>query len=272
MRPVLLVVAVMTLVSILCAASASAGDPLPLGKNWLPTDFQTQLPRPFGISLVSLHVGETLDVSDLALTLSGQKLPPGAVSLPPLTHTTHITGLSGDAWLLPFLDVHGTIGHMSGTANDIAPVVMPGLLPPGIQIPASQKYSGTTYAAGLTLAVGYRFVFATYDFTYGWTSVDVLSSTVKSTAQQIHAGVVTNLGKVRTAIYGGAFHEGICGPLIGTGLIPALNPGFSLTLTPQGPWNAMAGANFEFTSRFVVTTEVGLGNRKQFLISPGVRF
>jgi hypothetical protein len=260
------------LVSILSPWPAAAGNPLPLGKNWFPADTKPLTPRPFGISLVSMHVGETLDVSDLGLTLFGQKLPPGAVTLPPLTHTTHITGVTGDAWLLPFLDVHGTIGHVSGTANEIKPVMMAGLLPPGVVIPPSQAFSGTTYASGLTLAIGYRVMFATYDFTYSWTSVDVLDDTVKSTAQRIQAGVRTNLGKVRTAIYVGAFNENIHGPLTGTGLIPALNPDFSLTVTPQGPWDALLGANFEFTSRFVVTTEVGLGNRKQFLIAPGVRF
>jgi hypothetical protein len=266
------VTVVTMLVSFFTAAPAAADDLLPLGKTWLPADTKPLMPKPFGISLVSMHLGETLDVSNLGLTLAGQKLPPGAVSLPTVSHTTHITGVGGDMWLLPFLDLHGLIGHVSGTAHDINPIVLPGLLPIGVTIPSSMDYGGTTYAAGATLAMAYRYAFALYDFTYSWSSVDLLSNTVTSTAQGVRAGVRTNLGGIRAAIYGGAFDEDIHGPLTGTSLIPMLKPNFSLTLTPQGPWNALVGANLEFTSRFIVTTEVGLGQRKQFLISPGVRF
>ncbi len=266
------VTVVVMLASFLVPALAAADDTLPFGKNWLPSDTKPLMPRPFGISLVSMHLGETLDVSNLGLTLSGQKLPPGAVSLPTVSHTTHITGVNGDVWLLPFLNLHGLVGHVSGNAHDINPVVLPGLLPTGVVIPSSMDYSGTTYAAGAMLAIAYRYLFATYDFTRSWSSVDLLSTTVKSTAQGVRAGVRTALGRIRLSAFAGAFEESIDGPLTGTGLIPMVKPDFSLTLTPRGPWNGLVGANLELSSRFVVTTEVGLGNRKQLLISPGVRF
>jgi len=251
---------------------AAAQSPLPFGKSWVPANVKPLMQRPIGLSLVSMHLGETLDVGDLALTLGGQPLPPGVVSLPSVTHTTHVTAVHGDVWLLPFLNVHGTVGHLSGTANDIRPTVAPGILPPGIQIPSSQDFGGTTYGGGLMLAIEYRDIFASYDVAYSRTNVDILKDPVSSVAQGIRVGALTRIGKTQAALYVGGFREGIRSALRGTGLIPPLNPDYSLTVTPRGAWNGLLGANFAFTSRFVVTTEVGLGNRKQFLVTPGVRF
>jgi hypothetical protein len=55
-------------------------------------------------------------------------------------------------------------------------------------------------------------------------------------------------------------------------LIPGLNPDFSLTVTPHQGWDALAGTNLEITKHITVTAEGGFSGRKQFLISPGVRF
>ena len=96
--------------------------------------------------------------------------------------------------------------------------------------------------------------------------------TVRSLTQSIRAGVKLGNGTPLTSIYAGAFRESIRSTLSGTGLIPNVNPGFSMRVAPEGPWNALVGANLELTPRFVVTAEAGLGNRKQFIISPGVRF
>jgi hypothetical protein len=260
------------LVTLFVATPAAAQGVLPFGQNAVPEEFRPLMQKPFGISFMSLNVGETLNVSNLTLALGGQRLPPGAVSLDTVTHSTHIAGVSADAWLLPFVDVHGMLAHTWGTASDINPTVAPGILPPGIAIPSSQDYGGTSYGGGVTLAIGYKRMFASYDITYSSTAVDLLDDRVTALSQSIRAGVKLGSGKVRTALYGGAMHESIRSTLSGTGLIPNLNPAFSLDLAPQEPWNALAGAAIELTPRFVIIAEGGFGNRMQFLIGPGVRF
>jgi hypothetical protein len=260
------------LASLLPAAPASAQGVLPFGQKAVPESIKPLMQKPVGVSFLSLNIGETLDVSDLSLVMGGQPVPPGAVSLTTLTHVTHIAGVSADAWLLPFVNIHGMVGHVWGAANDINPTVMPGLLPPGVTIPSTQEFSGTSYGGGVTLAIGYKRMFATYDITYSSSKVDVLDDNVAALAQSIRAGVKLGSGKYRTSLYGGAFHEDIRGTLTGTGLIPGLNPAFSLKVSPHSPWNALVGANIEFTPRFVVSAEGGFGNRMQFLITPGVRF
>jgi hypothetical protein len=256
---------------LLTVAPAAAQGAL-FGQSWVSEDLKPMMQKPFGVSFLSLNVGETLDVNNLSLSIGGQPVPPGAVSLQSVTHITHIAGVTGDVWLLPFVNVHGLVGHLWGSANDITPTIMPGLLPPGVTIPPTQEFTGTTYGGGVTFAIGYKRMFATYDITYMTSQVDLLDNNVGALVQAVRGGVKLGSGKFRSTLYTGALHEDIRSTLTGTGLIPGLNPVFSLDVTPHSPWNMLAGANIELTPRFVINAEAGFGNRMQFVIAPGVRF
>jgi hypothetical protein len=256
---------------LLSTAPAGAQGAL-FGQSWVPEDLKPLMQKPFGVSFVSTNVGETLDVTNFSLVMGGQPVPPGAVSLKSVTHTTHIAGVTADLWLLPFVNVHGMVGHLWGSAGDINPTVMPGLLPPGVTIPTTQVFSGTSYGGGVTLAIGYKRMFASYDISFMRSNVDLLSDKADALVQSIRGGVRLGSGRYRAALYAGALHESILNTLTGTGLIPGLNPDFKIDLAPQQPWNVLAGANIELTPRFAVTIEGGFGNRMQFVIMPGVRF
>jgi hypothetical protein len=242
------------------------------GQGWVPDDLKPLMQKPFGVSFLSSNVGETLDVTSLSLVVGGQPVPPGAVSLKTVTHATHIAGVTADLWLLPFVNVHGMVGHLWGSAGDFNPTVMPGLLPPGVVIPTTQEFTGTSYGGGVTMAFGYKRMFASYDISFMRSKVDLLSDNADALVQSIRGGVRLGSGKVRAAIYTGALHESILNTLTGTGLIPGLNPEFRIDVAPQQPWNVLAGTNIELTPRFAVTVEAGFGNRMQFVIMPGVRF
>ncbi len=266
------VLAACVVFAVLLTVAPAAAQGALFGQGWVSEDLKPLMQKPFGVSFLSLNVGETLDVTNLSLTIGGQPVPPGAVSLQSVTHTTHIAGVAGDVWLLPFVNVHGMVGHLWGSANDINPTVMPGLLPPGVTIPPTQEFTGTTYGGGVTFAIGYKRMFVTYDITYMSSRVDLLDDTADALVQGIRGGVKLGSGKFRSTLYVGALHEDIRSTLTGTGLIPGLNPVFSLDVTPKSPWNMLAGANIELTPRFVITAEAGFGDRMQFVIAPGVRF
>jgi hypothetical protein len=256
----------------LTSSAPAAAQGALFGQSWVPEDMKPLMQKPFGVSFISTNVGETLDVTSLSLVLGGQPVPPGAVSLETVTHTTHIAGVSADLWLLPFVNVHGMVGHLWGSANDINPTVMPGLLPPGVTIPSTQVFTGASFGGGVTLAIGYKRMFASYDVSYIKSQVDLLDDHADALIQSIRGGVKLGSGKFRSTLYAGALHEDIRSTLTGTGLIPGLNPDFRIDVAPQEPWNVLAGANVELTPRFAVTIEAGFGNRMQFVIMPGVRF
>ena len=258
--------------ALLLSSTPVAAQGALFGQGWVPEDLKPLMQKPFGVSFLSTNVGETLDVTSLSLVLGGQPVPPGAVSLETVTHTTHIAGVSADVWLLPFVNVHGMVGHLWGSANDINPTVMPGLLPPGVTIPTTQAFTGTSYGGGVTFAIGYKRMFASYDISYVTSKVDLLSDNADSLVQSIRGGVKLGSGTFRSTLYVGALHESITNTLTGTGLIPGLNPDFRIDVAPQEPWNVLAGANLELTPRFAVTIEGGFGNRMQFVVMPGVRF
>jgi hypothetical protein len=264
---------VVTLVLLaLFAAPAAADNPFPLGKKSVPPEFQSLMRKPIGISFTSFHVTETMDVSNFAVVLGGQALPQGAISFLDVRHMTHVNSVRADLWVLPFLNVYGVVGKSTGQAKDLTLSVAPGVLPQGVTIPSTFDYSGNVYGVGMTIAGAYKHVFGSYDVNYTRSHVDLLNGRIPSITHGIRVGVLTNLGKVHAAFYTGGFRESIRGTLSGTGLIPNLNPDFSLTATPHQPWDALAGTSLEITSHFTVTAEGGFGGRKQFLISPGVRF
>lgn len=256
----------------LVAVPAAADNPFPLGKKAVPADFQGMMQKPVGISFNSFHVTETLDVSDFSVVLGGQALLPVFFSFTDAKHTTHVNSVRADLWVLPFLNVYGIVGKTTGQAKDLTLNVAPGVLPPGVTIPATFDYSGNVYGVGMTLAGGYKHVFGSYDVNYTRSHVDLLKGRIPSITHGIRLGVLTTLGKVRAAFYTGGFHESIRGQLTGTGLIPGLNPDFSLKVTPHQGWDALAGTNLEITKHITVTAEGGFSGRKQFLISPGIRF
>lgn len=269
-----LVQSLIVLLAVGTASPAVAQNPLPFGKALVPDEMLSSLPLPVGISFGYTHLEEPIDVSDFTLKINGLPLPTGLVTLKDLTHTTNVLTLRIDAWLLPFLNVYGFAGRLTGTAQDVrigVPVfpIFPGLrLPTNLEVP----FAGHMYGLGTTVAAGYRHGFASYDINYAWVTLDVLQGSTPALTQALRGGFRGDVSGVRLAVYAGAFKESIRGLQAGLSLFEGLDSEFGVKARARYPWNALVGTSVEITPHFVVVAEGGFSGRKQFSLMPGVRF
>ncbi len=244
------------------ASPSIAAGYLPIGLSLVPEDMRDALPLPLGISASFFHVSEDLDVKKLALTLNGMPVPPGAVSFDRLTHSTYVYLLRADVWALPFLNVYGFGGYLSGNAEHITVSFGSTRLPE-----FDVAYSGSVAGAGFTLAGGYGPLFATFDLNYSASDVDVLDSTVSTLTIDPRVGWRFDQLPVPVSLYAGAMYEGIQGTQRGTFEEQNLDIGFALAVRAQEPWNALLGAQIELGRHWSLIAEGGLGNRNQSLVS-----
>ena len=105
------------LLAALLPLSASADSALPFMKD-LAGD--TELPRPWGISIDFYTMDQDYDIKDLQFALPGISL--GDPSQIEVTNEVMHYDIQADVWLLPFLNVFGLIGQVnSDTLVDKGP-------------------------------------------------------------------------------------------------------------------------------------------------------
>lgn len=269
--------AALLLLAVSPAASAAGDNPLPFGRNSMPSWLKDAMPLPCGLSFGYTRMSDEIDVSNVTFTIGGQALPPGAIAVDNVTHHTGLELARFDAWILPFLNVYAFAATMNGQAPGVhlAVAPIPGLsalpVPSSIDVP----YNGHLYGVGVTVAGGYRKVFASYDLNREWVTVNLFTTTVPVLSQTIRTGVRGKLaGKANAAAYVGGFHLSLRDAVLsGQSFIPGLPGGtFSFVARPKSAWNTLVGGTVEVTRTLVITAEGGFGTRKQFTIMPGLRF
>ena len=253
---------------LIISGSAFAGDRvLPFGLSKVPEAMRTHMPLPYGISVQYLYVTEKLSIRDFELSVNGQKIPPSLANLKSLNQLTQTVTFRADAWLLPFLNLYGIGGYVTGTATNLnlslfAPFSVPGKFP----------YHGSVYGVGSTLAGGYGPVFLNYDVNYTWTNVNMLDTSVETLVQGIRGGYRGDVFGRTVSLYGGGFWEGIRETQRGTTTFDGMRIGYSLKARATYPWNPLVGTQVEFGPHENLKIEGGFGGRKQIMTSLGYRF
>jgi len=246
--------------------AAQADSTLPFMKD-LAGD--NELPRPWGISLDFYHMKQDYGIKNLDFSL------PGAIIDDPskigVKNNLDYYDFKVDVWLLPFLNVFGTVGKVDATTTvDFSGVEITGL-PVPIQLgELPVEYDGTVWGAGFTLVYGTEswFTSATTTFTRSSISGD-FKSTVDSFSIQPRVGFIRNgwLGWV-----GGMYldvdesHSGIFElPFIGA--VP-----FAVDLETSNKWNYAIGSAYYFSDKANMTIELGFGKREYTLVNVNYRF
>ena len=252
------------LLAALLPLSASADSALPFMKD-LAGD--TELPRPWGISIDFYTMDQDYDIKDLQFALPGISL--GDPSQIEVTNEVMHYDIQADVWLLPFLNVFGLIGKVdSDTLVDLSKVEITGLPFSLGTLPVS--VDGTVYGLGFTLVYGTENWFVSATTTYTETSTSgVLDSSVESLAIQPRIGLIRDNWR----FWAGSMyldvdeeHSGIFDlPVIGD--VP-----FSVELATKDSWNYGAGVGYVFSDRANLSFELGFGSRTHTLFNFNVRF
>jgi hypothetical protein len=256
------------------AAPAAPAHVLPLLQDKIPEAYREHVPLPFGVSFTYFRVNERLALTEPSLAFSGQPVPAMLIQADSLAAVTNSYTARFDAWVFPFLNVYGTATKFSGTASDIrASVALP--LPPGAPpvIPQSVDYDGKGFGVGFTLAFGYRWLFASYNFARSWQFLELMDNTERVTVQGPRVGLQLRPFGIEGNVYIGAMHEYYAGRQKGSLAVPGLGAlAFDLVAEPTHGWNPTLGAEIGFTRHIRANIEAGFRGRTHVLLGGGYRF
>ena len=253
------------LLAALLPLSSAADSGLPFLKDKVGEDIT--LPRPWGIGGDFYTMDQDYNIKSLTFALPGVTLPdPSQIKV---TNEVAHLDFQADAWILPFLNVFGILGHVNiDTVVDFSQAEIEGLPISLGDLPV--KFNGTVYGGGFTLAYGSKNWFAsvTTAFTKTNTSGD-LDSSVKSTTVQPRIGLIRDSWR----FWVGSMYLKTDETHSGTFDIPYIGPvPFAVELETADKWNYVVGAGYAFTDRATLRLEYGFGARNHTLFNFAFRF
>ncbi|TBL97459.1 hypothetical protein [Hafnia paralvei] len=251
-----------------------------------------ELPEPFGIGVNYMNMRQNIVVDSIKLTglpLNLDKLLNIGVGHTREKSKTESVKL--DAWILPFLNIYGLVGHTKGTSSTKITSVKLGSFP--IKVPAGTSFDldfkGTTYGGGATLVGGYNNWFSAIDANYTETRFDILDGSISAFTLTPRLGYrfttpgidMLNLAPGKLNAWIGSMYQDVQqefrGNLSDLNLPSSLtalakNGRFDVKQHLQSPWNVLLGAQYEITRNFNLITEFGFAERNSFFVSGEYRF
>ncbi len=259
-------------------------------------DAHVELPNPYGVALIGASIRQDLILDNLTIGING---PPDReidfvdFGTPSVENTAQQLKL--DAWILPFLNVFGTIGVFDGDATIPLKIEGSDLFPQLCAITpntpvcvrtysavARPRYEGTNVALGINLAMGWDQFFVALPITYAWTDVDIIPNTVTALNITPRIGMTGDMGDRGTlAVYLGATY--LRAEVDITGEIPLDTPGgpdgdvttlsFLISQRNKDRWNYLLGFNWDLNKSWSVMAEAGFGgSRENFIGGVTYRF
>lgn len=246
-------------------------------------------PLPIGLSFMYFAEKESFYMPNLNVGGHGLGLIDigGLVRVPNIKISENAKLLRLDAWALPFLDLYGVVGDVSGHGNvDIEPAFLPHKCSPKYDL--RLDYEGPTAGLGGTLAAGFKplksrqtTIFGLADFNVTETFLDferVVTSLTPVTVAvlNLRGGVrdrilhTSSVGDVYMAVWGGVMWEDV--QEVMSGSVSILDLDFQGTVKSPCQWNPTVGVNLEIGKHIGLVLDVGFGERKSVLLSASVRF
>jgi hypothetical protein len=224
-----------------------------------------ELPNPFGVGITVYDQTQGYEIDRLEVGLPGLD-PEVLQDLDVDNHTTSYH-LRLDYWLLPFLNVFGLVGQIDGkTTVDLQGIDI------GLPVPINDltvEYEGTAYGLGFVLAGGWKRFFATVEYYYTETDLDVSTSSVEATVIMPTVGYRTEGG----ALWIGAMYQDAQEHHQGNFELPYVGAvPFDVMLQEAEPWNYMVGATAGLGEHWVMILQGGFGKRDAAQVTLEYRF
>lgn len=267
-----------------------------------------ELPDPYGIGFNYMNMHQNINVD--RIEFSDLKLPPLFPGMSPIPIPGNMFTIKVgktreksktenarlDAWLFPFMNVYGIVGHTRGSSVSTVSVCTAGVCPGALQnLDFTLKFKGTTYGAGTTLAYGYHNWFGTLDFNYTRTNFNILDGNTTAYTFTPRIGyrfTVPGFAKYsipvsHASLWVGSMYQDVTQDFRGSlsnlhmpanlvqlvNMVNKDNQGrFRVKQHLQSPWNILVGGQYELTRNFNVTTEVGFEKRNSVMVGGEFRF
>lgn len=260
------------------------------------------LPNPYDVGL-SVYIGsQDVEIGSLAVGFNGQPQQDlDFVKFPHSRIDTQTLQLQAGAWVFPFLNVYGIVGHVEGKGDiDITidgaglmdylgipgcsapPALRPAICSQTLKGTAHADYKGNSYGAGLTAAGAWHDLFFALPITYVVSDLSI--SETKTKAWNIAPRVGWNFhladtGMV-TAYAGGTYLKNdsyITGKFVfdtsSTAIGQDTTLEYNISEHPKMRWNALVGGNWMINKSWSLAAEVGFaGTRDDVIVTGFYRF
>ncbi|AVJ19957.1 hypothetical protein ACWA06_17055 [Serratia rhizosphaerae] len=273
------------------------------------------LPETFGIGINHMNMRQNIEVSSIAFSGLGWdtfQMPGDLFNIKAENsrEKSKTETMRLDAWVLPFLNVYGIVGHTRGSSHSIVSVdadpsqytnLMDRIIASAVHqmnksgqlkdLDFNLDFKGTTYGAGFTLAGGYENWFATLDTNYTRTDFNILDGQISALTVTPRVGYRFQMpgisGTSHLNLWVGSMYQDVQqefkGSLGDLNMPAALQPliaianqrgegRFRVKQHLQSPWNVLVGAQYEITRNFNVMTEIGFSERNSAMVSAEYRF
>ena len=233
------------------------------------------LPLPFGFGANFMKIWQNYDIKSVQLNpLVPVPFPIDGVEASTAEGKGYSLDGRLDVWLLPFLNIYGVAGYTEGESR--ATATIPGL--GNLRFPFVLNYEGVTYGGGGTLAWGYKQLFASLDYNYTETQLDIADSRITAHVFTPRLGWHGKVGKVKGAAWLGTMYQDIVQSF--RGALDVILPGipgsipvrYQVDERPTNPWNLIMGLEWQISRHLHFVVEGGVVGREQILSSLTFRF
>jgi hypothetical protein len=233
------------------------------------------LPLPVGVGVSFMNIWQDYDIKDVQFTpLVPLPFPIGGVEVSRAEGDGYSLDGRVDVWLFPFLNVYGVLGYTKGDSG--ATATIPGL--GNLQFPFVLDYEGVTFGGGATVAYAYKQLFASVDYNYTLTDLDIADSKITAHVVTPRVGWHGDLGGLKGAAWIGTMYQGIAQEFRGqlSVSVPGL-PGpipvrYAVDQEATDPWNLIFGIEWQISPHWDFVVEGGVLGREQVLTSLTFRF
>ncbi len=248
-----------------------------------------ELPLPFGMGFNYTYMDQGIRIRNLKVGVGNPDIEVEGLDFNDArSHDSAVTARL-DMWLLPFVNLYGLFGSLTGQAEfdlDVNQIMggLPGLPPifePNKTINLNIDYNGFTFGGGITLAGGYENIFATLDTNYTYSTVNVVDSRIDTVTVAPRLGLLVDPPGIQgsLAFWIGAMYmhykQTVADNISLQELDPRLPPvelAFKLDIENDSPWNFLFGGQWEITKRLQIMAEGGAGGREQVVTGISYRF
>lgn len=262
----------------LISLPATAEDSSPATPGAITDIITGDLPLPFGVSVLYLWQQQEYDVTGLRAVAGGFPVPGfGPNTIPRLENEAEELSLKFDWWALPWLNLHALVGTVDGEATaDLHPAIRPLL---GGASRLEVDYDGLVYGGGITLAGGYKSFFATLTANYSWGDVNIDDG--RGLWLEDPNGIETLVVVPRIgwrfdkgALWIGGYYQYTEHTQTGSFRLPPPlgTVNFQADVEDEAPWSYLVGGQYEISEKWILSAEIGFGDRTQVLLGTTFRF
>ncbi len=231
-----------------------------------------ELPLPLGVGATVMSINRPTEISRVQAGVNGGGLSDVEFLQFEAEAAVRSAVARFDAWLLPVLNVYLLGGYIWNNSEVLTTANLPGNN--AVDITSNGALEGPLFGGGVTLAGGYRELFASLDANVTHSQLGELSEFLAK-LYSVRVGWNTKLGENPFRVYTGATYwdtertiEGTI-PLGGAGPISTVE--FAVDQRPVDPWTLTLGTSVTVSDELWLMLEVGGWDDTQVVIA-GVTF